>query len=55
MSVFIYWRSVAYVLTGKAEDAVREAEEYVRLEGGTLTSTYSPNLHLAWVYASVGR
>ena len=55
MSVLRYWRSIAYVLTGKADDAVREAEEYVRLEGGTMTSTYSPNLHLAWVYASVGR
>ena len=55
MSALRYWRSVAYVLAGKSEDAVKDAEEFVRIEGGVTTSTYSAHLHLAWVYASIGK
>jgi TolB-like protein/Tfp pilus assembly protein PilF len=54
MSALRYWRSISYVLSGMNEEAVKEAEEFVRMEGRAWTSAYS-NLHLAWVYASVGR
>lgn len=54
MSALRYWRSVAYVLTGAKAEAINDAEEYVKMEGGVWTSTYSPNLHLAWVHASLG-
>ena len=54
MSALRYWRSIAYVLTGRKAEAIEDAEEYVRMEGGAWTSTYSPSLFLAWVHASLG-
>jgi TolB-like protein/Tfp pilus assembly protein PilF len=54
MSPLRYWRSICYVLAGMKQEAIREAEDYVKMEGSSWTSNYSM-LHLAWVYASTGR
>lgn len=54
MPALRYWRAIAYVLTGAKTEAIKDAEEFVRMEGGVWTSTYSPSLHLAWVHASLG-
>jgi TolB-like protein/Tfp pilus assembly protein PilF len=54
MSALRYWRAIAYVLTRAKKEAIKDAEENVRMEGGVWTSTYSPTLHLAWVHASLG-
>jgi adenylate cyclase len=54
MSALRYWRSICYVISGMTDEAIEEANEYVRMEGKSWTTAYS-NLHLAWVYASAGR
>jgi len=48
------WRSTCYILAGMEREAVKEAEEFVKMEGGSWTSTYS-KLHLARVYALAGK
>lgn len=53
MSALRYWRSTCYLLAGKFEEAIKEAEEYERMEGGSLTSYFA--LHRAWVLAKAGR